>query len=217
MNYRCINEIHISNKIVFFRSLSLLKLWIRKQSNWLHTLRVTKAPDRQILPACRTTMTQSVTRTRMGHCNIKAWENWPSSCRHFEWHFSDEKFCILIQTEDQLNNKPTLQQMVDSLQWRHNDRLNGVSNHQPHDCLLNRLFRHRSKKTSKLLVTGLWAGNSPVTGEFPAQRANNTEYVSIWWRHHVVQNSQAPSHYLSNAYLVPELDLWEQLANRKTV
>ena len=46
------------------------------------------------------------------------------------------------------------------LQWRHNDH-GGVSNHQPHGCLLNRLFRHRSKKTSKLPVTGLCAGNSP--------------------------------------------------------
>ena len=27
-----------------------------------------------------------------------------------------------------------------SLQWRHNER-DGVSNHQPHDCLLNRLFK----------------------------------------------------------------------------
>ena len=29
----------------------------------------------------------------------------------------------------------------------------------------------------------LW-GNSPVTGEFPAQMASNAENVSIWWRHH---------------------------------
>ena len=43
------------------------------------------------------------------------------------------------------------------LQWRHNGR-DSVSNHQPHDCLLNRLFRRRSKKTSKLRVTGLCAG-----------------------------------------------------------
>ena len=28
--------------------------------------------------------------------------------------------------------------------WRHNG-CGGVSNHQPHDCLLNRLFRRRSK------------------------------------------------------------------------
>ena len=39
-----------------------------------------------------------------------------------------------------------------------------VSNHQPHECLLNRLFRRRSKKTSKFRVTGLCAGNSPVRG-----------------------------------------------------
>ena len=31
-----------------------------------------------------------------------------------------------------------------SLQWRHNEH-SGVSNVQPHDCLLNRLFRRRSK------------------------------------------------------------------------
>ena len=61
-----------------------------------------------------------------------------------------------------------------TLHWRHDER-DGVSNHRPHDCLLNRLFRRRSKKTSKLRVTGLCAGNSPVTGEFPAQRASNAE------------------------------------------
>ena len=73
--------------------------------------------------------------------------------------------------------------VITILQWRHNERI-GVSNHQPHDCLLNRLFRHRSKKTSKLCVTGLCTGNSPVTGEFPARRASNAENISIWWRHH---------------------------------
>ena len=46
------------------------------------------------------------------------------------------------------------------LHWRHNDHY-GVSDHQPHGCLLNLLFEHRSKKTSKLCVTGLCAGNSP--------------------------------------------------------
>ena len=47
-----------------------------------------------------------------------------------------------------------------TLHWRHNDH-GGVSKHQPHGYLLNRLFRRRSKKTSKLRVTGLGAGNSP--------------------------------------------------------
>ena len=55
-----------------------------------------------------------------------------------------------------------------SLQWRHNER-DGISNHQRIHCLLNCWFRRRSKKTSKLRVTGLCAGNSPVT---------------MWWRHH---------------------------------
>ena len=66
--------------------------------------------------------------------------------------------------------------LFDTLEWRHNER-NGVSNHQPRDCLLNHLFRHRWKKTSKLRITGLYVGNSPVTGEFPAQKASNAENV----------------------------------------
>ena len=75
------------------------------------------------------------------------------------------------------------------MRWRHNGR-DSVSNHQPCDSLLKRLFRSRSKKTSKLRVTGLYAGNSPVTGEFPAPWASNAENVSIWWRHYDVINSE---------------------------
>ena len=70
-----------------------------------------------------------------------------------------------------------------ALRWCHNDG-DSVSNHQPHDCLLSCLFGRKSKKTSKLRVTGLCVGNSPGTGEFPAQMASNAENVSIWWRHH---------------------------------
>ena len=47
-----------------------------------------------------------------------------------------------------------------ALLWRHNDH-DSVSNHQPRGYLLSRLFRRRSKKTSKLRVTGLCVGNSP--------------------------------------------------------
>ena len=65
-----------------------------------------------------------------------------------------------------------------ALQWRHNGR-DGVSNHQHHDCSLKRLFRRRSKKTSKLRVTGVCEG--------PAQRASDAEDVSIWWRHHDIK------------------------------
>ena len=70
-----------------------------------------------------------------------------------------------------------------ALQWRHNER-DGVSNHQPQDCLVKHLLRRRSKKTSKLRVIGRCAGNSPGTGEFPAQTASNAGNVSIGWRHH---------------------------------
>ena len=75
-----------------------------------------------------------------------------------------------------------------TLQWRHNER-NGVSNHQPHDCSLNGLFRRRSMKISRLRVTGICEGNSPVTGEFSAQRTSNAENVSILWRHHLKRSS----------------------------
>ena len=74
-----------------------------------------------------------------------------------------------------------------TLQWRHNG-CDGVSNHQPQECLINRLFKRRSKKTPKLRATGLCTGNSPMTGEFPAQMVSNAENVSIWWRHHVLIN-----------------------------
>ena len=70
-----------------------------------------------------------------------------------------------------------------SLRWRHNGH-DGVSNHQTDDCLLNRSFGRRSKKTSKLRVTGLCVGNSPETGEFPAEMASNAENVPFWWCHH---------------------------------
>ena len=72
------------------------------------------------------------------------------------------------------------------LQWRHNGHY-GISNHQPHHCLLNPLFRRKWKKTSKLRITGLCAGNSPMTGEFPTQMGSNAENVSIRWRHHVLR------------------------------
>ena len=50
--------------------------------------------------------------------------------------------------------------------------------------------RHMSKETAKPRVTGLCEGNSPVTSEFPAQRASNAENVSIWWRHYVQSKKQ---------------------------
>ena len=66
---------------------------------------------------------------------------------------------------------------------RHNEH-DEVSNHRRFECSTNRLSRRRSKKTSKFRVIGLCKGDSPVTGEYAAQRASNAENVFIWWRHH---------------------------------
>ena len=65
-----------------------------------------------------------------------------------------------------------------TLQWRHNER-NGVSNHRSFHYWLNHFFGRRSKKTSKLRGTGLCEGNSPVTREYPEQRASNAERFSF--------------------------------------
>ena len=88
-----------------------------------------------------------------------------------------------------------------ALLWRHNG-CDGVTNHQANDCLPNRLFRRRSKKTSKLRVTGLCAGNSPVTGEFPAQKASDAENVSIWWRHHGIFGMEFTAPFFVNCSVI---------------
>ena len=93
--------------------------------------------------------------------------------------------CLSNPKRQRLHHQSWVSSSIIPSQWRHNGR-DGVSNHQPHDCLLNRLSRRRSMKTLKLRVTSLCAGDSPVTGEFPAQTTSNAENVSIWWRHHVL-------------------------------
>ena len=50
------------------------------------------------------------------------------------------------------------------------------------------VYSGTDKKVSKLRGTRLCEGNSPATGEFPAQMANNAENDSIWWRHDVYQH-----------------------------
>ena len=84
-----------------------------------------------------------------------------------------------------------------SLQWRHNDH-DGISNHHPHGCLLNRLLiQTHIKENNK--APRHWPLCGEFTGEFLPQRASNAENVSIWWRHHVIFflwgpfNNKAPS------------------------
>ena len=61
-----------------------------------------------------------------------------------------------------LQNKKQLAFQTSPLQGHHDER-DGVSYHQHLDCLLGRLLRRKSKKTSKLCVNGLCEGNPPVT------------------------------------------------------
>ena len=77
-----------------------------------------------------------------------------------------------------------------SLQWRNNG-CDGVSTHRRLDGLLNRLFRRRSKKTSKLRVTGLCGGN-----------------VSIWWRHHVASSRTPFTNRWWHGYVIMVFFLW---------
>ena len=51
-----------------------------------------------------------------------------------------------------------------------------------HSTVYTGADQRKHKSTASLL----FAGNSPVTGEFPAQMASYAENVSIWWRHHVL-------------------------------
>ena len=76
-----------------------------------------------------------------------------------------------------------------TLKWRHNER-DCFPNLGHLDCLFNHLFLRRSKKTSKLRLTGFCDGNSPVTGEFSVRRASNAEKVSIWWRFFIMKSTK---------------------------
>ena len=73
---------------------------------------------------------------------------------------SKQKWCDVLSDDEATPRHHPLR----SLQWRHNGR-DGISNHQPHKCLLNLLFKVQIKETSKLRITGLCEGNSPVTGD----------------------------------------------------
>ena len=69
----------------------------------------------------------------------------------------------------------------------------------------------RSKKT--LRDTGLCEGNSPVTGELPAQRTSNAENVSIWWRHHICLDLNVLDIYISfkPQVISGQWDIWQLL------
>ena len=75
-----------------------------------------------------------------------------------------------------------------TLQWRHNGR-DSVSNHQPHECLLNRLIRRRKHQSSASLafVRGIHRGpvTRPVTRKmfsFDDVIMKQLETFAVQWR-----------------------------------
>ena len=95
-------------------------------------------------------------------------------------------------------NKPR-QSSANSLQWRHNER-DGVSGHRRHNCLLNRLFRRRSKKTSKLRVTSLWGGihrwlvSSSHKGPVTRKMFSFDDVIMSWYTH--IKQTTKPCAYV---------------------
>ena len=70
-------------------------------------------------------------------------------CHHLFWKWLGTKQTTSYHLYQWRLNELTYILYSATVQWRHNE-CDGVSNHQPRHCLLNRLFMRRSKKTSKL-------------------------------------------------------------------
>ena len=79
--------------------------------------------------------------------------------------------------------------------------------------------RCRSKTLSTLRVAGLCEENSPMAGEFPAQRASNMENVSTWWRHHgqnrPVSNRKGKQQSANRGYIVWMYCIYQYVFNTK--
>ena len=100
-----------------------------------------------------------------------------------------------------------LQLIFCSLQWRHNG-CDGVSNHQPHNCLLKRLFRRRSKENSKAPrhwplcgeLTGNWRHHAIVVNQHVVNKQSgcrwfDTPCMVFMWRHSKWLATRALSQY----------------------
>ena len=111
----------------------------------------------------------------------------------FQWIYSSQnaKVLILLTSNNQYNEDIVMLTFVIrwrhsvvtvkatlatdfTLQWRHNER-NCDPNHRRLDCLLNRMFWRKPKKTSMLRVTGICVGNSP-------ENSFSKTTIHVWYR-----------------------------------
>ena len=80
------------------------------------------------------------------------------------WHRREQHWCPM-QPQMDINVLPGYMLEHNALHWRHNGR-DSVSNHQPHDCLFNRLYQRKHQSS---VVRGIhrWPVNSPHKGPVP--------------------------------------------------
>ena len=139
-------------------------------------------------PASRL-LTQSFIQTQIKE-NIKTPRHWPL-CGEFTG------YRWIPRTNGQLHGKCfhlmtsswRLGKDVSGMAWstciNYSDFIMNAMVFRPLDCLFKRLFRRRSKKTSKLHVTGFFRGIHPWQVYSPHKGPVTRKNVSIKWRHHV--------------------------------
>ena len=106
----------------------------------------------------------------------ETWKTFPWNDVIGTWNTQDRFTpCISTDTLNMLN--------ISTFGGRHNGR-DGASNHQPRDCLLNRLSdADQRKHQSSASLAFVWGiHRSPVNS--PHKKASNAENVSVWWRYH---------------------------------
>ena len=76
---------------------------------------------------------------------------------------------------------------------------NGWYGREKYMHLLNYNIHHLEDNDISYIDLNVSMAWRPVTGEFPAQMASNTENVSIWWRHHFLVASMSAVRGLSRS------------------
>ena len=114
----------------------------------------------EILQSCVSHRCSDVNRLR---CSVHEWRSY--STRRSS-HINSQSLFLqsarnVVQSTAQLHY--ATEQLLCALKWRHYER-NGVSNHQPYDCLFIRLFKSQLKENIKA------PRYSPLWGDFTGDR-----------------------------------------------
>ena len=112
-------------------------------------------------------------------CSLCQYSSWFRQCHWPQCHCSNSK---------------------GSIQWRHNGH-DGVSNHQPHDCLLNRLCADQICSASLAFVRGIhrWPVNSPQKWPVTRKMFPFDDVIMTWveWINIQTMQSTATRKYVS--------------------